>query len=330
MPRRKQSAFEDLIEITSMLPWWVGVVLAIVSYVGLHQVAIMEVAAPTGTKGWGDFVGKQLYKTLAVYLQYILPAAFLIGSAVSAFARSKRNALHAKVGESRAKSALEAMSWREFEQLVGEYFRRQGFSVEETGGGGADGGVDLVLSRGSDRYLVQCKQWKARQVGVATVRELYGVMAAEGAAGGYVVTSGVFTDEAKRFAEGREIELIGGDQLVKMIRGGFPDLGSKSEVTTAGALDPGSKSGMSAPVVAPHQHGGSPCRSVPRLRSRRQESEPSWYREVDRRVMARGEETRIRDAGEQALPKTHTVSPRGPESKAGRRDGRQEGGCARG
>jgi restriction system protein len=64
---------------------------------------------------------------------------------------------------------------------------------------------------------VQCKQWKARQVGVAIVRELYGVIAARGAAGGYVITSGVFTDEARRFADGREIGLIAGDQLAKVI-----------------------------------------------------------------------------------------------------------------
>ena len=37
------------------------------------------------------------------------------------------------------------MSWREFEMLVGEAFRVQGYSVVETGGS-ADGGVDVVLS----------------------------------------------------------------------------------------------------------------------------------------------------------------------------------------
>jgi len=98
-----------------------------------------------------------------------------------------------------------------------------------SGEGGADGGVDIVLSRGSDRYFVQCEQWKARQVRVTTVRELYGVMAAQGAAGGYVVTSGVFTDEARRFAERREIELLGGDQLVEII-------GAQTKVMGSGHL----------------------------------------------------------------------------------------------
>jgi restriction system protein len=40
------------------------------------------------------------------------------------------------------------MTWREFEALVGEYFRLRGFAVTETGGGGADGGVDLMLTKG--------------------------------------------------------------------------------------------------------------------------------------------------------------------------------------
>jgi restriction system protein len=37
-------------------------------------------------------------------------------------------------------------------------------------------------------------------VGVDVVRQLYGLMAAHGATGGFVVTSGRFTDEATAFA----------------------------------------------------------------------------------------------------------------------------------
>jgi len=54
------------------------------------------------------------------------------------------------------------------------------------------------------------------------------VIAAKGAAGGYVVTSGVFADEAKRFAKGREIELIGGDQLAQMISAQHARAGNES------------------------------------------------------------------------------------------------------
>ena len=51
------------------------------------------------------------------------------------------------------------------------------------------------------------------------VRELYGVMAAKGAAGGFVVTSGRFTEDATRFASGRNLKLIDGPLLHTLIRG---------------------------------------------------------------------------------------------------------------
>jgi restriction system protein len=123
-------------------------------------------------------------------------------------------------GDTKQKGAgvLDGMSWQQFERLVGEAFRLQGYRVMETGGGGADGGVDLVLNKDGEKHLVQCKQWRAFKVGVDVVRELYGVMAAKGAAGGFVVTSGRFTDEAKSFAEGRNVRLVDGSKLHGMIR----------------------------------------------------------------------------------------------------------------
>ena len=113
--------------------------------------------------------------------------------------------------------ALNGMTWQEFEMLVGEAYRRQGFNVCEMGGGGADGGVDLVLTKNGQTVLVQCKQWKTFKVGVKTVRELYGVIAAQKAQGGVVVSSGVFTQEAIDFATGKNIALIDGEKLRRVI-----------------------------------------------------------------------------------------------------------------
>jgi restriction system protein len=64
---------------------------------------------------------------------------------------------------------------------------------------------------------VQCKQWRAFKVGVPVVRELYGVMAAKGAAGGFVVTSGRFTPEAEAFASGRSLRLLDSPQLHRLL-----------------------------------------------------------------------------------------------------------------
>lgn len=88
----------------------------------------------------------------------------------------------------------------------------------ENDGAGPDGGIDLVLRKGGEKYLVQCKQWRAFKVGVPVVRELYGVMAAKGAAGGFVVTSGRFTKEAEDFASGRNVKLLDGPMLHRLLR----------------------------------------------------------------------------------------------------------------
>lgn len=64
---------------------------------------------------------------------------------------------------------------------------------------------------------MRSKQWRAYKVGVEVVRELYGAMAAKGAAGGFVVTSGRFTGEARAFAAGRNVELVDGGRLVRLI-----------------------------------------------------------------------------------------------------------------
>ena len=94
-----------------------------------------------------------------------------------------------------------------------------------------------MLRRGGERHLVQCKQWRAYKVGVETVRELYGVMAARGAAGSFVVTSGRFTSEATTFAQGRNIQLVDGARLQRWMdvdrSAGAPAARSSTTMTKA-------------------------------------------------------------------------------------------------
>ncbi len=90
--------------------------------------------------------------------------------------------------------------------------------MKQTGSASGDGGVDVVLTRDGMTTLVQCKQWRAREVGVGPVRELLGVMTKEGAQRGIVVTSGYFTNDAVKFAEGSAVELVSGRDLAQLIR----------------------------------------------------------------------------------------------------------------
>lgn len=212
MSRRKtSSAFEDLTELVAMLPWWLGVWIAISAYV------VLGTFAEPAQMHQGIRPSQAVVRAFAAVGQYLVPFVCLLGAALSAWRRAQRQKLARDATENRAANALHGMSWREFEMLVGEAFRIKGFRVVETGGGGPDGGVDLVLRKGGETFLVQCKQWKAFKVGVDVVRQLYGVMAARGATGGFVVTSGRFTDEAKSFAGGRNVTLVDGARLAVML-----------------------------------------------------------------------------------------------------------------
>ena len=195
-----------------------GVAIAVVSYLVLHRLANPAAITAVQPGQIGNLVAQAIITAFASVGQYLVPFIGLVGAIISFLRRKQRVALVTDVAQAQSTQALDGMLWREFEMLVGEAFRLQGYSVTETGGGGADGGIDLVLVKGSEKFLVQCKQWKAYKVGVDVVRELYGVMAAKGATGGFVVTSGRFTDDASKFAAGRNVRLIDGPRLFALIK----------------------------------------------------------------------------------------------------------------
>jgi len=216
--KRKTGLLEDMLDWVSLMPWWAGVAIAAIGYVVLHRLATPVQATAVQPGQVGSLLAQSIFTSLASIGQYLVPFVGLAGAAMSFVRRKQRTTLVADVAQAQSASALDGMSWREFERLVGEAYRLQGYQVTETGGGGADGGIDLVLTKGNEKFLVQCKQWKAYKVGVEVVRELYGVMAAKGATGGFVVTSGQFSGDAKAFADGRNVQLVDGPRLFAMIK----------------------------------------------------------------------------------------------------------------
>jgi restriction system protein len=201
MAKRNGSLLDDL----ALLPWWVNVVLAVIVYLS------MKYWIPTIK--FQNFFYAGTAKA-APGLAPFLAGIILVPAAVSAFNSWRKGQLLEK---QKGIGSIKSITWLEFEELVGEAYRRQGYRVTETGGGGADGGVDLALRKNGEHLLVQCKNWRMYKVGVKVVRELYGVVAAEGATGGVVICSGAFTQEARDFARGKPMELIEGTALALMV-----------------------------------------------------------------------------------------------------------------
>jgi restriction system protein len=195
-----------LVELTE-LPWWVSVAVAGIVYfairwllpafVGSNRILAPMAHAFAGVAGWFALI-------------FLLPLPFALLNA-----SRRRDLLDRNLSIDR----IRALSWQQFEQFVGEAFRRQGYAVTERGGAQADGGIDLELRTHDKVLVVQCKHWKARAVAVRLVRELYGAMVGAEANAAIFVTSGSYTPDAIDFARDKPIKLIDGRGLVDLLQG---------------------------------------------------------------------------------------------------------------
>lgn len=214
MAKKRNNDFRELLDLIARLPWWLGLILAAGSGYALHDLAS---GSPPNVDLPGGLSGATL-QAMAGAGQFLIPGLFLLGALISAGRRFYRRRLMSQAKATAGATDLFDLDWQDFERLTGEAFRAEGFRVREAQAG-PDGGVDLTLRRYGELYLVQCKRWRAHKVGVEIVRELYGVMAARGAAGGYVVSAGTFTKEARLFARGRNIILWDGPELKARMHG---------------------------------------------------------------------------------------------------------------
>lgn len=111
------------------------------------------------------------------------------------------------------------LSPTDFELLCKLLLEKSGFEVETTKASG-DGGIDLIATKKevftSGKYIVQCKRYSG-SVGEPVLRDLYGVVTAESASKGILMTTGTFTVAARSFAVNKPLELIDGEILNQLI-----------------------------------------------------------------------------------------------------------------
>ena len=216
MSRQRQSPIEGVMDVAARLPWPAGIGLAALAYGALHYLASAQ-AMPFEAEVLGHGGSRDVGAMLFAACQYVLPALFLLVSALSFLRRRQLSDVPVDVVGSYETDALEHMSRQEFDALVAKAFRREGYLVVERAGGPTDRGVDLELFMGRDRYLVQCRRWREPNVDVTSVRDLYRAISTERAVGGFIVTSGTFTEEARVVALGRSIRLVPADSLRAML-----------------------------------------------------------------------------------------------------------------
>lgn len=260
--RKKESGPDELFKFLVGVPWWVGPILAALVFIGFRAIlpAILSSSVDPTDAGMKTFT-----TTLTTLSQKFAPIASLGVIFIWGIAEVKKFADRRRLDRQTGLESIGDLSWREFEGLTAEALRRQGYDVEVTGNPAGDGGVDVVARRKGQTTLVQCKHWKTWKVDVKIVRELRGVMAAERAEYGIIVTYGAFTADAEAFAKENRITLIGGNDLVQMIRS--VQRKSRVPVGAAEALAAGERPQPTATVVSQEAPSCPRCGTAMRLRT---------------------------------------------------------------
>ena len=158
-----------------------ALILTLLLYPGLGLVVPLALGWPT------------LWLVLANVLGVVMAAVVSLGwFRVQLDAADRRHLLEWS-------SNLRLLDPSEFEWLVGELFKREGWAVKEVGrSDGPDGNIDLELRRGNASRIVQCKRWTTQIVGVDEIRRFLGTLLREKlvAADGIFVTLSRFGEQA--------------------------------------------------------------------------------------------------------------------------------------
>jgi hypothetical protein len=112
---------------------------------------------------------------------------------------------------------LSRMHWRQFEYLVGEFFRRNGYNVNVTPPSG-DGGVDVRAVKetgvaGPELILIQAKRFSDdRRVDVETVKALWSDVDEAAATRGVIATTSTLAPGARAYCEARLYRLTAAER----------------------------------------------------------------------------------------------------------------------
>ena len=116
-----------------------------------------------------------------------------------------------------AKAPLHGLREREFEALVAEAFRIQGYESIASTGRQSAAFSGLVMRRERTTFLIECRHWRTGKVGADAVHALQRTMVSRGAAAGFMLSGGRFSREAVAVAGTCSVQLIDGPALETLL-----------------------------------------------------------------------------------------------------------------
>lgn len=100
------------------------------------------------------------------------------------------------------------LKWRDFLRLATNILRTRGLELDPAERQPGDDGFDLLMIRGTARYIVQCKNGRAFQLSTKAVRDLSTAMNLQGAEGAIILTTGGTDAASRALANAQRVELI--------------------------------------------------------------------------------------------------------------------------
>ena len=156
---------------------------------------------------------------------WIIPLAASIGSALVAFVVAGLRTdmfSKAKVELAVALEQLRGLKWRKFAHFVIALLEKRGLNIDEEDRQPGEGGVDLMMRRGTARYIVQCKHGSAYHLNADGMQELVKLINVHGAAGAILVNAGTPDSSQHPAATRHGIEVLEGRDLWQQLEPRLP------------------------------------------------------------------------------------------------------------
>jgi restriction system protein len=196
----------NIIDFLAQIPWWISVALSASFYLLLKFVVpYFETQAS---------LVNEAHVSLGPVFAPVVALAFLAPVTFSFLKSTKRKKLHALKDEIQS---IQQLSWHQFKDLVAEAYRQSGYTVMENSTFTSDPTVDLVMRKGANLYLVQCRYWQNQKLSIREVKNLFFHMHDKQASGVILLTTGIFTKQARHYAAGKPINLVDGIELVGLL-----------------------------------------------------------------------------------------------------------------
>ncbi len=196
----------NVIDFLAQIPWWVSVTISASFYVLLKFIVPYFETQST--------LVNEVHISLGPLLAPVVALALLSPITFSLLKSNRKKKLHDLKDEIQS---IQELSWLQFKELVAEAYTRTGYIRMENSTFTADPSVDLVMRKSANLYLVQCRYWLNRKLGLREVKNQLSLMHKKQASGAFLLTTGIFTYEARYYAAGRPITLLDGIDLVELL-----------------------------------------------------------------------------------------------------------------